>query len=242
MMSKKDRDLSAQYNELISLNYTISHEIKAPLRAIDGYARIFLEDYGDPLPEEAREMIETIRHICGDTISLSNMLLEYIRIAQVKPGNQVIDLEDLITGAFSSMRFGRRDGARVELTMLTEIPHIVGDEALIRQAVVNILSNSIKFTQDRDAPHIWVRHEFTDGRHIFSVRDNGVGFAMQYADKLFEMFQRMHSSEEFEGAGIGLAIIKMILSLHRGDVWIEGAVEEGATIFFSLPPARVLIE
>jgi light-regulated signal transduction histidine kinase (bacteriophytochrome) len=239
-MSKKKRDLFAEYNELVSLNYTISHEIKAPLRAIDGYARIFLEDYGEPLLPEAREMIETIRNICSDTIALSNMLLEYTRIAQIEPNNQVIDLRKIIEEVYASAKFSGRSRAALELTFLSEIPHIVGDAVLIRQAILNIFSNSVKFTQEQETPHIWVDHAVHNDIHTFSFRDNGVGFDVKFADNLFGMFQRMHSSDEFEGTGIGLATIKVILSLHGGDVKITGEVGNGATIFFSLPADRVL--
>jgi light-regulated signal transduction histidine kinase (bacteriophytochrome) len=239
-MSKKNRDLFAQYNELVSLNYTISHEIKAPLRAIDGYARIFLEDYGEPLLPEAREMIETIRNICSDTIALSNMLLEYTRIAQIEPNNQVIDLRKMIEEVYASAKFSGGKGTTPALSFLSDIPHIVGDVTLMRQAILNIFSNSFKFTQEQERPHIRVAYAVQDGKPTFSFRDNGVGFDMKYADNLFGMFQRMHSSDEFEGTGIGLATIKMILSLHGGDVAITGEVGNGATITFTLPADRVL--
>jgi light-regulated signal transduction histidine kinase (bacteriophytochrome) len=240
MMSDKDRDMPDRNDELISLNYTIAHEIKAPLRAIDGYARIFLEDYGASLLPEAREIIEIIRNICGDTISLSNALLEYIRIARIELSNQVIDLREMIYQAYSSLRFSRIEPQNVTLEFTSEIPHILGDATLMRQVVINILSNAVKFTRDIKDAHIYVQHEIKDGESIFSVRDNGVGFDMKYANKLFGIFQRMHSADEFEGTGIGLATIKMILSLHQGDVWIEGEPNKGAMIYFTLPANRVL--
>jgi signal transduction histidine kinase len=239
-MAKKDRDLFAQYNELVSLNYTISHEIKAPLRAIDSYARIFLEDYGTPLLPEAREMIETIRSICRDTIALSNMLLEYTRIARIEPDNQVIDLRKMIEEVYAAVKVSGGSGHPLTLSFLSEIPHVVGDVMLLRQTILNIFSNSVKFTQEQERPHIWVDYAIREGRHTFSFRDNGVGFDMKYASNLFGMFQRMHSSDEFEGTGIGLATIKMILSLHGGDVVIVGEVGNGATISFTLPADRVL--
>jgi light-regulated signal transduction histidine kinase (bacteriophytochrome) len=240
MMSDNNRDLSAQYNELVSLNYTISHEIKAPLRAIDGYARIFLEDYGASLLPEACEMIEIIRNICGETITLSNTLLEYARLAQIEPSNQVIDFKSVIEQVYASMRYAKGGAPDIELTFTSDIPHILGDAMLIRQVVVNILSNAVKFTRDRKNPHIQISHSVEDGKDVFSVRDNGVGFDMKYADNLFGMFQRMHSSDEFEGTGVGLATIKMIILLHQGEVWITGEPGQGTAIFFSLPSDRVL--
>jgi light-regulated signal transduction histidine kinase (bacteriophytochrome) len=229
-----------KYDELMSLNYAISHEIKAPLRAIDGYARIFLEDYAEPLPPDAREMIEIIRSICGETIELSNALLEYVRLARIELSDQVIDLREMILRVFSSMRFTNGGAQDITLTFTSGIPHILGDVTLIRQAVANILSNAIKFTRGREDARILVNHEINDGEHVFSVRDNGVGFDMKYAEKLFGIFQRMHSSDEFEGTGIGLATIRMILSLHQGNVWIKGESGEGATVYFTLPANRVL--
>jgi light-regulated signal transduction histidine kinase (bacteriophytochrome) len=168
------------------------------------------------------------------------MLLEYTRIAQIEPSNQVIDLRKMIEDVYASAKYSGKKGSALALTILSDIPHIVGDALLIRQAILNIFSNSVKFTQEQDAPHIWVDYQAEDGRHTFSFRDNGVGFDMKYANNLFGMFQRMHSSDEFEGTGIGLATIKMILSLHGGDVTITGEVGKGATIFFTLPADRVL--
>lgn len=240
MMPDKSGNPFHEYDELISLNYTISHEIKAPLRAIDGYARIFLEDYGAPLLPEAREMIELIRSICGETISLSNALLEYIRLAHIELSNQVIDLRAMFEDVYSAMRFAGGDRRRSALRFTSEIPHILGDVTLMRRAVTNILSNAVKFTRDKEDARILVSHEAAGGRNVFSVRDNGVGFDMKYAKKLFGMFQRMHSSDEFEGTGVGLATIRMVLSLHDGEVWIEGEPGAGATIHFTLPADRVL--
>jgi light-regulated signal transduction histidine kinase (bacteriophytochrome) len=240
MMADKDRELFDQYNELISLTYAISHEIKAPLRAIDGYARIFLEDYGAPLLPESREMIEIIRNICGETIALSNALLEYTRLARIELSNQVIDLKDMIEDVYTSVRFAKRREQDITLTFTSEIPHILGDVTLLRRVVANILSNAIKFTRDKKDARIWINHEIQNGENIFCVKDNGAGFDMKYAGKLFGVFQRMHSSDEFEGTGIGLATVKMILSLHQGDAWITGEVDEGAAVYFTLPTDRVL--
>jgi light-regulated signal transduction histidine kinase (bacteriophytochrome) len=187
-------------------------------------------------------MIETIRHICSDTISMADMLLEYARLSRMEPNNLLIDLRKLFKDVFMAMDHTGKGGRTPDLTFDPEIPHIVGDEGLFRQALLNILSNAVKFTQTKENPEIRVGYERTDESHIFYVRDNGVGFDMKYADKLFDMFQRMHSSDEFEGSGVGLSIIKKILDIHQGKVWIEGAVDQGATIYFSLPDARVLCE
>jgi light-regulated signal transduction histidine kinase (bacteriophytochrome) len=129
---------------------------------------------------------------------------------------------------------------RTRLIFDSPIPHVIGDAMLFRQAMVNIISNALKFTRDKDEALIRVGYDLDEGEKVFYIRDNGAGFDMQYSDKLFNVFQRMHTSMEFEGSGLGLAIVKRIVSLHKGQVWITGRVGLGATVCFTLPPEKVL--
>lgn len=238
--ASETRALIAQNSELMSFNFTISHEIKAPVRAIDGYARIFLEDYGQSLDPEARGMVENIRNICKETIALSNKLLEYTRIAQDEPTSEVVDLEGMIREVFDSLGSAGGDHGPVRLAFDSSVPHVIGDPVLLRLAIVNIISNSLKFTRRKEEGVITVGYEKSNGEDVFFIRDNGTGFDMKYSEKLFSMFQRMHTSDEFEGTGIGLAIVKKVVLLHKGRVWITGEVGRGATVYFILPSDKVL--
>lgn len=234
------RSLLEQNSELASFNFTISHEIKAPVRAIDGYARIFLEDYGEKIDPEARDMIENIRNICYETITLSNKLLEYTRIVSEAPYNEIVDLGAMISQVFETMHAVQDESIHIRLEFATPIPYIIADPVLLRQAVVNILSNCFKFTRDKPDGVIIAGCDLQEEESIFYIRDNGAGFDMRFSEKLFGMFQRMHTSDEFEGTGIGLAIVKKIIRLHNGRVWITGEVGRGATIYFTFPSEKVL--
>jgi signal transduction histidine kinase len=229
----------ADTSELMSF-FTISHEIKAPVRAIDSYARIFLEDYGQSLDPEAYGIVENIRSICKETIALTNKLLEYTRIGQNEPNDEVVDLKGMIQEVFASLDDAIGDQGQTRLVFDSVVPPVIGDPLLLRQAMVNIISNSLKFARGKDEAVITVGCEKLNGEDVFFIRDNGIGFDMQYSEKLFGMFQRLHTSDEFEGSGIGLAIVKKIILLHRGRVWITGEVGRGATVYFTLPREKVL--
>ncbi|HWQ79703.1 MAG TPA: ATP-binding protein [Anaerovoracaceae bacterium] len=239
-ISTETRALIAENSELTSFNFTISHEIKAPVRAIDGYARIFLEDYGQTLDPEARGMVEIIRSICKETIALTNKLLEYTRIAQNKPTSEVVDLEGMMRDVFDSLYRPSDNEYPVRFAIDSAVPHVLGDPVLLRLAIVNIVSNSLKFMRGKKEGRITVGSADINGEDVFYIRDNGTGFDMQYSEKLFSMFERMHSSDEFEGSGVGLAIVKKIILLHKGRVWITGKVGGGATVYFTLPRETVL--
>lgn len=236
----RERELLAANSELASFNYTISHEIKAPVRAIDGYARIFLEDYGGGLDPEARDLVENIRHICAETIALSNKLLEYTSIAREEPCNEIVDLQSMIAEVFHTLQAAYSEGGVIRLEFTSSLPPVIGDPVLLRQAVVNLLSNALKFTREKPEGLITAGWERQGGEDVYYIRDNGAGFDMQFSEKLFGMFQRMHTADEFEGSGIGLSIVKKIIQLHHGRVWITGEVGRGATVYFTFPPENVL--
>lgn len=227
-------------NELEALGFSISHEIKAPVRAIDGYARIFLEDYGGSLDAEGAQIIGTIRDICRDTILMTNQLLEYTKIRADECGREVVDLAAILKEVFAELRVSYVRAGETRLEVEQAFPLVIGDRVLLRQAMVNILSNSLKFTRDKPVGIIRAGYAVQDGETVFYVRDNGAGFDMQFSQKLFGLFQRMHSPEEFEGSGIGLATVKKIVQKHDGRVWITGAVGQGATVYFTFGPDRIV--
>ncbi len=232
------RTLIEANSELSSFNYTISHEIKAPIRAIDGYARIFLEDYGGGLDDEGRGLIESIRSICRETIALANKLLEYTRFVREQPCNEVVDLRAIVEEVFASLQTA--EDADIALRFEAPLPHVIGDRVLLHQAFSNILSNAYKFTRGKAGGLITVGFGQAASEDVFFVRDNGAGFDVQFSQNLFGVFQRMHTADEFEGSGLGLAIVRKIILLHKGRVWITGEVGNGATVFFTLPPDKIL--
>ena len=228
-------------NELQALNATISHEIKAPVRAIDGYARIFLEDYGNDLNNEGKDLILNIRSICSDTLTLINKLLDYTRFAETEPIQEAIDLSLMIKDVFNELFISYSGSQTINLHMDEHIPSILADRILIKQVLINIISNSLKFTRNnKEVSVITIGYMFENNENIFYVKDNGVGFDMKFSENLFGMFQRMHSIDDFEGSGVGLAIVKKIIQKFGGKVWITGEVGKGACVYFTIASEYIL--
>lgn len=226
--------------ELHALNITISHEIKAPVRAIDGYARIFIEDFGNQVSKEGVALIQNIRTICSDTLILINKLLEYTKFADLEPILETINLKAMIQEVFSELVPGYCDKQRVHLEISENIPYLLADGVFIRQVLVNILSNSLKFTKNKENVRIKVGYFYKDEEHIFYIQDNGVGFDMNFSENLFGMFQRMHSIDDFEGSGVGLAIVKRIIQKFGGKVWLTSEVGKGACAYFTIASDYIL--
>jgi signal transduction histidine kinase len=218
----------------------IAHEIKSPLRAIDGYARLFIDDGGPALSPKVLGMLENIRCICGDAISLADKLLEYSRVSGRALAEETVDLASVARDAFVllSAAHAPRGGAR--LVFVSELPCVMADRELMRQAVTNILSNSLKFSIDGKPCEIAAGCERSGGDDVFFFSDNGAGFDMRHPADPFDMFQRMHRAGEFEGSGVGLAIVRRAVEMHGGRVWLTGEAGRGATVRFTLPPGKVL--
>jgi light-regulated signal transduction histidine kinase (bacteriophytochrome) len=227
-------------DELRAFNYTISHEIKAPVRAIDGYARIFIEDYGSKVDDDGIDLISNIRNICSDTLLLINKLLEYIKFADMEPIKEIIDFKELVETTFKELVVGYGDKKKIQLNFESELPGILGDSILMKQVVMNLISNSLKFTYNKDSALITVGYIFENDENIFYIKDNGVGFDMKFSEHLFGMFERMHSESEFEGSGVGLAIVKKIIQKFGGRVWITGEVGKGASTYFTISEENIL--
>ncbi len=232
--------LQISNNELHAFNYTISHEIKAPVRAIDGYARIFIEDYNNTVNSEGIELIQNIRDICSDTLKLINKLLEYTRFTDFNPILEALDLKEMIKAVFNELVIGYSKDHQIVLEIEDNIPFILADKVLMKQVITNIISNSLKFTRNVDIGVISVGYLFENNENCFYIRDNGVGFDMKFSENLFGMFQRMHSINDFEGSGVGLAIVKKIIEKFGGRVWITGEVGKGACVFFTISQENIL--
>lgn len=219
--------------ELESFSYSVSHDLRAPLRAIDGFSRILLEDYAHKLDEDGKRVLDVIRSNSQNMGRLIDDLLAFSRLSRKQLEACSVDMSELASDVFQHLKLALAD-QKIEFN-LAPLPRTIGDPALFRQVFVNLLSNAAKYSRPRAEAVIEVNGRCENGNCIYYVKDNGVGFDMTYAPKLFGVFQRLHSVEEFEGTGVGLAIVQRIIQRHGGRVWAEGKVGEGATFYFSLP-------
>jgi PAS domain S-box-containing protein len=219
--------------ELEAFSYSVSHDLRTPLRAIDGFSHILLDDYADKLDDEGKRLLNVIR---DNTIRMGQLIddiLNFSRTGRLELSFSEIDMEKLARDVAEELQ-PSVDHSKLQLE-IEAIPPSTGDRAMMRQVFVNLLSNAIKFSRHKKPAMIKVGGSIKGGEAIYYVKDNGAGFDMKYAAKLFGVFQRLHSVNEFEGTGIGLAIVKRIITRHGGRVWAEGKVNEGATIYFSIP-------
>jgi PAS domain S-box-containing protein len=229
-------DLDAANKELEAFSFSVSHDLRTPLRAIDGFSQILLEDYEDKLDAEGKRLLNVVRDNTHRMGALIDDILKFSRAGRTELSFVEIDMEALAGEVYAELQSALVTG-NLQLE-IEAIPSAQGDRAMMRQVFANLLSNAIKFSRTRETPRIKVGFFIEGGEVVYYVRDNGVGFDMQYAGKLFGVFQRLHGVDEFEGTGIGLAIVKRVITRHGGRVWAEGKVGAGATVYFSLPHAE----
>ncbi len=219
--------------ELDAFAYSVSHDLRAPLRAIDGFSQMLTEDYGDKLDEGGQHQLDVIQNSARQMGQLIDDLLAFSRLGRRELKMSNINIQSLAEEVFEQQQISETE--RTTQLAVEELPQAIGDRAMIREVLVNLFSNALKYSASQDSSFIGVAGRVEGDESIYSVKDNGVGFDMKYADKLFQVFQRLHSTEEFEGTGIGLALVQRIVHRHGGRVWAEGKVDEGATFYFSLP-------
>lgn len=227
--------------ELESFSYSVSHDLRAPLRAIDGFSRMLEEDAMDQLDSEGRRKLEVIRNNTQNMGRLIDALLEYSRLGRKELHVGRLDMTALAQAAFdyAISAYGSNSPAgdmpRISLSLIP-MPDALGDIVLIKQVWSSLLSNAVKFSARRELAHITISADtVADGMVTYTVRDNGAGFDMRYYSKMFGMFQRLHRSSEFEGGGISMAMAQRIITLHGGHIWAEGIVGTGAVFHFTLP-------
>jgi PAS domain S-box-containing protein len=230
---QRTAQLEAANRELESFSYSVSHDLRAPLRAIDGFSRIILEEYGDKYDAEGKRLLNIIRGNTQKMGELIDALLTLSRLGRKEIEVLDMDMTGIVEELFEELGFDT-DKRGMEFN-IGSLPPARGDKGMIRQVFANLLLNAVKFTKTRDTARIEVGGYNEDSKNIYYVRDNGVGFDMRYKEKLFGVFQRLHNGEEFEGTGIGLAIVQRIVNRHGGEIWAEGKVNEGATFYFALP-------
>jgi len=224
-------ELEAANKQLEAFSYSVSHDLRAPLRAVDGFSRILLEDHAPQLDAEGKRLLGVVRSNTRQMGQLIDDLLSFSRIGRQEMARTAVDMRALADEAFRGLVAADE---RISFTV-GDLPHADADPRLMRQVWVNLVSNALKFTRPKAERAIAIAGRTEPDRVVYSVRDNGVGFDMAYANKLFGVFQRLHSSQEFEGTGVGLALVQRIIHRHGGEVWAEGKVGEGATFSFSLP-------
>jgi signal transduction histidine kinase len=231
-------ELRALNDELAAFAYSVSHDLRAPLRSIDGFSQILLEDKGSELGDDGRQHLERVRAAATRMGTLIDDMLLLSRITRDEMKPRIVDLTALASSVVEELR-AREPQRQVEFESNGVLP-ARGDERLLRIALMNLLGNAWKFTRARQPAHVSFGGETRDGEAVFFVKDDGAGFDMRYAQKLFGAFQRLHNTAEFEGTGIGLATVKRIVHRHGGRVWAESEVDKGTTFYFSLPLAAVL--
>lgn len=230
---ERTTDLATANKELEAFSYSVSHDLRAPLRAIDGFSRIVVEEFGQQLPAEAQEYLKDIRTNAKQMGMLIDDLLAFSRLSRQAIKLQRVAMTELAHYSFNELNQG--NGARQVDFRIHDLPPCQGDASLLKQVWLNLISNALKYSATRNPAIIEVGSiSVTEGTTYF-VRDNGVGFNMKYAHKLFGVFQRLHRAEEYEGTGVGLAIVQRIVHRHGGTVHAESSIDTGATFFFTIP-------
>ncbi|TAK95892.1 MAG: PAS domain S-box protein, partial [Verrucomicrobia bacterium] len=237
-LERRVRDRTAQLEavnkELEAFSYSVSHDLRAPLRHIDGFAKMLEQNANSTLDESGRRYLKIISDAVGRMGTLIDDLLVFSRMGRAEMRRTDVNATELVAEVLQEM-VADLQGRKIKWD-IAPLPVVNGDRAMLKQVWVNLLSNAVKYSRQRDIAEIKIRwHKNERGESEFSVQDNGAGFDMQYAGKLFGVFQRLHHAEEFEGTGIGLANVRRIVLRHGGRTWAEGKLDAGATFYFSLP-------
>ncbi|MEN3370005.1 MAG: hypothetical protein V7609_2148 [Verrucomicrobiota bacterium] len=229
-------ELESANKELEAFSYSVSHDLRSPLRTVDGFSQAVLEDFGPQLPDEGRRYLQTIRDGAQRMGVLIDDLLTFSRLSRLPLHKENVDMGRMVRDTFAELD-SEKQGRKIELK-IGDLPKVHGDPALLKQVWINLLSNAMKYTRKREMAVIEVGSSRENGAATCFVSDNGTGFDMQYAHKLFGVFQRLHRTDEFEGTGVGLAIVQRVIHRHGGRVWAEATEGKGATFYFTLEGAK----
>jgi K+-sensing histidine kinase KdpD len=239
-LAKRARELETSNNELESFAYSVSHDLRAPLRHVVGFSELLQRHASSALDEKGRRYTQTILESAKRMGALIDDLLAFSRIGRAETKKSLVSLDQLVKEAVAEI--GQDTKGRDIVWNIDPLPLCYGDRSMLRLVIVNLLANAVKFTRMRAHAEIEIGYVDEENEVQVFVRDNGAGFDMQYVDKLFGVFQRLHLPEDFEGTGIGLATVRRIIHHHGGEVRAEGAVDQGATFTFTLPKAEVAAE
>ena len=233
----RTEQLESANNELETFSYSVSHDLKAPLRAIEGFSKLLLEEHSDKLDEEAKRLFNIVISNTARMSQLIEDLLEFSRVTRTQMTKINVDMTKLVEGIFNELK-NLENGRNITLT-LNNLSPVEGDPSLLRQVWINLIANAIKFTRPRNAAVIQIGNEIENGSNIYFIKDNGVGFDMKYSQNLFGVFQRLHKYKDFEGTGVGLALVERIIKRHGGRIWADSKLNEGASFYFTLESSGV---
>lgn len=232
-VAERTAQLHASNQELESFSYSVSHDLRAPLRHINGFSLALLEDYNDKLDDVGKDYLRQVREASQEMAALIDDVLKLARLSRSEMVSESVDLTAMARSIIEDLKKDdaiRKVDIKVESGLSAQ-----GDKSLLEIMLTNLICNAWKFTSKTEKAKITFGQDVFDDKTVYFVRDNGAGFDMDYADKLFGVFQRLHRTDEFEGTGVGLAIVQRIVSRHGGRVWGEGSVDKGATFYVSLP-------
>ena len=233
-VAERTRELAVANQELEAFSYSVSHDLRAPLRSIDGFSQILTEDYETALDATGKDYLKRIRAASEKMAALIDDILRLSRVSRSEIDKQPVDLSALAKDVVAELLEAQPE-RKVVFDLMPGMS-CVADRQLLRIALVNLFGNALKYSAPREETRLRFEAVVEDNKPVYCIRDNGVGFDMAYADKLFGAFQRLHSSQEFAGSGIGLAIVDRIIRKHGGRIWAESAPEQGAAFFFTLQP------
>lgn len=239
LVQEKSIELAALNKDLEAFSYTVSHDLRAPLRVVDGYANMIEEDHGGQLDANARRLLKVLRTSAQQMAQMIEDLLAFSKLGRKRPATQAVRVEDLARQVIAEQRITYADRA-IEFTV-GALGVADADSALLKQALMNLIGNAVKYTRGRYPARVEIGSrpaESPAGATVYYVKDNGIGFDMRQSHRLFGVFQRFHSSQEFEGTGVGLAIVERIIVRHGGRIWAESRINEGAVFYFTLGPDR----
>jgi two-component system, sensor histidine kinase and response regulator len=231
-LQKNNEQLLTVNKDLESFSYSVSHDLRAPLRSIIGYSKALEEDYHEKLDADGKRQLSIIQQNAIRMNTLIDNLLEFSKLGKKELEKSEVDTGSLVQNVINEVKNSRNYTTKVNVSAL---PTVHGDPTLLTQVWVNLISNAFKYSSKKEAPVVEVGSKEETGETLFYVKDNGAGFDMAYANKLFGVFQRLHKVDEFEGTGIGLSLVKRIINRHGGRIWAEAAPGKGATFYFTLP-------
>ena len=232
-VAKRTSQLEAANKEMEAFSYSVSHDLRTPLRHINGFADILITEYHKHLPDEAKHYLETISDSAKKMGVLIDDLLCFSRTGRTELVRSLFNMNDIVEDALAQIKFKSDD--RLIEWKISSLPTVLCDYNLLRQVWINLIDNALKYSKQKDKAIIEISNTTANGDYIFMIRDNGVGFDMKYARKLFGVFQRLHSSKQFEGTGIGLANVQRIILRHGGRVWAFSEINKGAEFYFTIP-------
>jgi len=232
IIQKRTQDLKEANKEMEAFSYSVSHDLRAPLRSINGYSKILLEDHGEQLGSQG---VKTLNNIIRNGTRMGQLIDDLLNFSKL--GKQSVNRVQLDMNAIAYTVCEDAKGQHTKEVdiQINTLPVVYGDSSMMRQVMQNLVSNALKYSQKKDKARIEIGSYQENENPVFYVRDNGAGFDMQYYEKLFGVFQRLHGQNEFEGTGVGLALVQRIITKHQGKIWAEGKTNEGATFYFSIP-------